>query len=107
MLDRDKDVKMAKKQLKIIGYGGIISALFRFSETIGSHLLIKLSDDYVWHDDLYFVPLSNGVAAFLFYKTLVNLIATLMLFYVVYYIPARSGKVQKINLIENDITFNR
>jgi hypothetical protein len=47
MLERDKDVRMAKKQLKLIGYGGIISALFRFSETIGSYLLIKLSDDYV------------------------------------------------------------
>lgn len=50
--------------------------------------------------------MSNWVAFFLFFKLLTNLIPTVILFYVIYYIPNKSGKIKKIEIHTEKITLS-
>lgn len=48
--------------------------------------------------------MTNWVAVYLCFKTLTNLIPTIILFYVIYYIPNQSGKIKRIQIRGDDIT---
>ena len=51
---------------------------------------------------MFMMPLNNWIALFLFVKMIANLIPTVMLFYVIYFVPSQSGKIKKFE-IRNEI----
>ena len=56
----------------------------------------------MWVDNMFLMPLNNWIALFLFIKMVSNLIPTVMLFYVIYFVPNQSGKIKRLE-IRNEI----
>mmetsp|Transcript_32394 Transcript_32394/g.28687 ORF Transcript_32394/g.28687 Transcript_32394/m.28687 type:complete len:199 (+) Transcript_32394:553-1149(+) len=99
MFNQNKDIANAKKQLKTIGYGGLICAVIRVIRVISNYILIKFSTNYVCSQNLFFRPMNNTVAAILWMRLLANFIPSAILFYVIYFVPAHMGKITTHNNI--------
>ncbi len=74
--------------------------------------MIKNNKNYVWEQDMYYVALNNTTELFIWYKFIVNFVPTFLLFYVIYFIPKKSGKITKIKndknkLMVGDIDINK
>lgn len=102
MLNQDEDEKETKKQLYVLGIGGFVCSVIRLIRVIVSYILIKHSKNYVCSQNLFYKPMSSDIAVFLWFKAFTNFGPTLVLFYVIYYVPNQEGKIKQINLIKHD-----
>ena len=103
LLEQKKDIQIARKQLSLLGIGGFISSIIRGIVVLFSWYLMKESPNYMWVDNMFLMPLNNWIAFFLFIKMISNLIPTVMLFYVIYFVPNQSGKIKKLEIRNKDI----
>jgi hypothetical protein len=105
LLNQKEDYKQAEKKLWIITIGGLIASVFRAARAIGAHILIKTSDDYVCKQGMYFYATTNVTEIFVWYSFIVNFIPTILLFYVVYFMPRRSGQISKLNRKKHKVNY--
>lgn len=97
MLEQDEDLKEKKKRLMTVSVGLFVSSIFRAARTVVMEILISSSKNYVCKQGLYFQAQNNVTELFVWYVFLVSIIPTILLFYVIYYMPNRSGQVSNVN----------
>ena len=106
LLNEKDDLREARRKLWIVSIGLFISSIFRAARALIGQFLIKNSKYYVCRQGMYFVALNEVTQLFIWYRFIVNFLPTILLFYVIYYIPNRSGQISHINEHKEGVKFN-
>ena len=76
---------------------------FRVLRSVISEVLINHSENYVWEQNMYFVALNNATDLFMWYRFIVSFLPTVLMLYVIYFIPNRQGQISHYNESKNNI----